>query len=85
MIREYFRLSFHLQYRLELNSQEFGWASARTHQLALDHNLPVVVQVKAHLGRLRDKFGEDNFAKWWREFTGEEPPTDLEVDTSTIL
>ena len=61
-----------------------GWVT-RTHQLALDHNLPVVVQVKAHLGRLRNKFGEDNFASWWRDFTGEEPPTDLEVDTSTIL
>ena len=61
-----------------------GWVT-RTHQLALDHNLPVLVQVKSHLGRLRDKYGEDNFASWWRDFTGEEPPADLEVDTSTIL
>ena len=43
------------------------------------------VQVKAHLGRLRDKFGGQNFDKWWQDYTGEPAPTDLDVDTSTIL
>ena len=32
------------------------WA-ARTFQLAVNHNLPVLPQVKAHLGSLRDKYG----------------------------
>jgi tetratricopeptide (TPR) repeat protein len=58
---------------------------ARTYQLAVDHNLPVLVQVKAHLARLRDKHGTDNFTNWWRDFTGEAPPTDLDVDASGIL
>ena len=59
---------------------------ARTWQLAADYNLPVVVQVKAHLARLRDKCGGvESFNQWWRDFTGEEPPEDLEVDTSGIL
>ena len=30
--------------------------TARTYRLALEHELPVVVQVKSHLGRLRDKY-----------------------------
>ena len=60
------------------------WA-ARTYQLALDHELPVLVQVKSHLARLRDKHGEDSFTQWWRGFTGGDPPTDLDVDTSHIL
>jgi tetratricopeptide (TPR) repeat protein len=58
---------------------------ARTYQLAADHSLPVLVQVKAHMARLRDKHGPDNFIAWWRDFTGEAPPADLEVDTSGIL
>ena len=58
---------------------------ARTYKLALDHDLPVLVQVKAHLARLRDKYGENNFAGWWLNYTGDEPPGDLEVDVSTIL
>lgn len=57
----------------------------RTHQLATEHNLPVAVQVKAHLGRLRDKYGQDSFDTWWRNFTGEPAPTDLDVDVSTIF
>ncbi|MCH8107129.1 MAG: tetratricopeptide repeat protein [Chloroflexi bacterium] len=60
------------------------WA-ARTYQLALDHELPVLLQVKSHLARLRDKHGEDSFAQWWRGFTGGDPPADLDVDTSHIL
>ena len=58
---------------------------ARTHQLVVEHDLPVVVQVKAHLGRLRDKFGDQEFQKWWQDYTGESAPTDLDVDTSSIL
>ncbi|MBM11684.1 MAG: hypothetical protein CL759_06365 [Chloroflexi bacterium] len=60
------------------------WAG-RTYQQAEGNNLPVLVQAKAHLARLRDKHGEENFAAWWREFAGEDPPTDLEVDAETIL
>lgn len=58
---------------------------ARTHQLVVENDLPMVVQVKAHLGRLRDKFGDQEFQKWWQDYTGEPAPTDLDVDTSTIL
>lgn len=59
---------------------------ARTWQLTSDYNLPVVVQVKAHLARLRDKQGgAAAFNQWWRDFTGEEPPEDLDVDASGIL
>ena len=76
-------------------SEALEWA-ARTYQLALD-NAPVapaseggetgglLVQVKSHLARLRDKQGEDSFAQWWRENVGGDPPTDLDVDTSHIL
>ena len=45
----------------------------------------VLIQVKAHLARLKDKHGEDNFAEWWREFAGEDPPGDLEVDPETVI
>ena len=58
---------------------------ARTHKLVIDYDLPVLVQVKAHLARLRDKYGEESFNRWWQDFTGEEPPADLEVDASGIL
>jgi hypothetical protein len=58
---------------------------ARTHQIAVDYNLPVVTQVRVHLGRLRDKFGQEAFEDWWRDFTGEEPPTDLDADSSEIF
>ena len=60
------------------------WAS-RTYQLALSHNLPVIDQARVHLARLKNKYGEDDFADWWRAFAGEDPPTDLEVDPETIL
>ena len=71
------------------------WA-ARTYLLALD-NPPasptsegadeggLLVQVKSHLARLRDKRGEESFAQWWRDHMGGDPPTDLDVDTSHIL
>ena len=60
------------------------WAG-RTYQLARDNGLPVMNQVRAHLARLRDTQGEDNFAQWWRSFADEEPPTDLDVDTQTPI
>ena len=59
--------------------------TARTYQLVTEYELPVLVQVKAHLARLRDKLGTDNFGQWWLQFTGDEAPTDLDVDTSGIL
>ena len=60
------------------------WA-ARTYSLTVDHNLPMMAQVKAHLGRLRRKYGEDPFTSWWRGFMASDPPTDLDDDTSGIL
>ncbi len=59
--------------------------TARTYYLVTEYELPVLVQVKAHLSRLRDKYGVDNFARWWLDFTGDEAPTDLDVDASGIL
>ena len=60
------------------------WA-ARTYQLATDHSLPVIAQARVHLARLRGKLGEDVFSEWWRNFNGEEPPTDLEAEEEVIL
>ena len=59
--------------------------TARTHQLAVDHDLPVITQARVHLARLREKQGADAFADWWRNFTGEEPPTDLDAEEGVIL
>lgn len=60
------------------------WAG-RTYQLANTNNLQVLAQVKAHLSRLKEKHGDENFTAWWQDFAGEAPPTDLEVDQETIL
>ncbi len=65
------------------------WA-ARTYRLALDYagqgiGADLSLQVKAHLARLRDKYGLENFQTWWRGSVGSDPPTDLDVDTSGIL
>ena len=60
------------------------WAT-RTYDLAINHNLSVIVQVKSHLGRLRDTYGQENFKSWWLDFTGTEAPEDLDVDTSGII
>ncbi len=60
------------------------WA-ARTYQLASDHNLPVISQARVHLTRLRDKQGADVFANWWRNFAGNEPPNDLDMEEEVIL
>ena len=58
---------------------------ARTYQLVNQYQLPMLVQVKAHLARLRDAMGAEVFAQWWRDNTGAEAPEDLDVDTSEIL
>ena len=58
---------------------------ARTYQLAADHQLPMMVQVKAHLARLKEQMGDEPFAQWWRDNTGAEPPSDLDVDAGAIL
>ena len=62
------------------------WPPAvRTYRLSMDHDLPVLVQVKAHLAGLRDQYGKENFTTWWQGFTGGDPPTDLDVNTSAVL
>ena len=61
-----------------------SWA-ARTFQLAAANGLPVASQARAHLSRLRDKRGADAFAEWWRDFTGEEPPDELDAQDEVIL
>lgn len=58
---------------------------ARTHQLVADYQLPMLVQVKAHLARLRERMGAAEFQQWWRDNTGADAPEDLEVDASGIL
>ena len=65
-------------------SQALLWAG-RTYQLASANNLQVLAQVKAHLARLKEKHGEENFNTCWHEFAGEAPPTDLDVDPETII
>ncbi|MDA1127849.1 MAG: tetratricopeptide repeat protein [Chloroflexi bacterium] len=60
------------------------WAG-RTYKLAVENDLAVLIQAKAHLARLKEKHGENNFTEWWREFADEEPPSDLEVDPETVL
>ena len=81
--RTYGQLGMVAEEREDLNGA-LEWA-ARTYQLATEYELPVLIQVKAHLARLRDKYGEDNFGPWWLDFTGDEAPADLDVDTSGIL
>ena len=83
MVRTYGQLGMIAEEQDDLQGA-LEWV-ARTHQLVVEHDLPMAVQVKAHLGRLRDKFGDQGFQKWWQDYTGEPAPTDLDVDTSTIL
>ena len=45
----------------------------------------MMVQVKAHLARLKEQMGDEPFAQWWRDNTGAEPPTDLDVDPSEVF
>ena len=60
------------------------WA-ARTYRLAADHNLPLITQVKAHLGRLRSSYGAEQFTLWWQGFMAGEPPSDLDGDSRNTL
>ena len=59
--------------------------TGRTYQLAESYNLQVLVQVKAHLARLKEKHGDENFAAWWQDFAGEDAPNDLDVDPEIVL
>ena len=77
--RTYGQLGMVAEERNDLTSA-LEWV-ARTHQLAAGHNLALLEQVKTHLARLRDKYGEDDFVQWWRGFTGGDPPTDLDAAT----
>ena len=76
--RTYGQLGMAAEERADIE-EALSWA-ARTYQMAVDHNLPVVAQARVHLARLRDKRGADAFAEWWREFAGEEPPGDLDAE-----
>ncbi len=81
--RTYGQLGMVAEERAELKTA-LAWA-ARAYQLAADHGLPVAAQARVHLGRLRNEFGPDAFTDWWRNFTGEEPPADLDADEEVIL
>ncbi len=81
--RTYGQLGMAAEDRADLESA-LSWA-ARTYHLASGHNLPVIAQARAHLARLRNKHGADRFADWWRNFTGEEPPADLDAEEGAIL
>ena len=81
--RTYGQLGMAAEERADIE-EALSWA-ARTYQMAVDHNLPVIAQARVHLARLRDKRGADAFAEWWREFAGEEPPGDLDAEEGAIL
>ena len=81
--RTYGQLGMAAEERSDLEGA-LSWA-ARTYQLAVAHNLPVIAQARVHLARLRDKHGPDVFADWWRNFAGEEAPTDLDEEEGAIL
>ena len=53
------------------------WAG-RTYSLVVDHDLPLLPQVKSHLGRLSHKYGRDRFAQWWQGSFGGDPPPNLD-------
>ncbi len=55
------------------------WAG-RTYSLVVGHNLPLLDRVKSHLRRLRRKYGNDQFTRWWQGSFGGDPPTDLDSD-----
>ena len=58
---------------------------ARTYRLAADHDLLMMTQIKAHLARLKEKYGAAEFIRWWRGYTGGDPPANLEVETGGVL
>jgi tetratricopeptide (TPR) repeat protein len=65
-------------------SSALEWV-ARTYRLAAEHDLPMMAQIKAHLARLKEKYGAGEFIRWWRGYTGGDPPADLDVDAGPIL
>ena len=79
MARTYGQLGMVAENRDDLTGA-LEWV-ARTYSLAIDHDLPLLTQVKSHLGRLREKYGTDQFTEWWQGFFGGDPPTDLDEDT----
>ena len=79
MARTYGQLGMVYEARADM-PMALHW-TGRTYQLARDNDLLVMSQVQAHLARLRNKYGEENFARWWREFSGEEPPANLDSGT----
>ena len=81
--RTYGQLGMAAEERDDLE-EALTWA-ARTYQLASDRGLPVIAQARVHLARLRDRHGSDNFVEWWRNFAGEDPPTDLDEEEGGIL
>ena len=81
--RTYGQLGMVAEERADMQAA-LAWA-ARTYQLATNYNLPVAAQARVHLARLRNEYGADAFADWWRDFTGEEPPDDLEAEEEVIL
>ena len=81
--RTYGQLGMAAEERSDME-EALTWA-ARTYQLAAVHNLPVIAQARVHLARLRARHGADVFADWWRNFTGDEPPTDLDAEEEVIL
>jgi tetratricopeptide (TPR) repeat protein len=86
--RTYGQLAMVAEERGDL-AQALEWA-ARTYRLAEEYLAQgiggdLLLQVKAHLARLRDKYGRENFQEWWRGSMGANPPADLDVDASGIL
>ena len=81
--RTYGQLGMAAEDRDDLDAA-LSWA-ARTYQLAATHNLPVIAQARIHLARLRTKYGPQPFANWWQNFTGQQPPNDLDTEESVIL
>lgn len=55
------------------------WAG-RTYNLVVDHGLPLLPNVRSHLGRLRGKYGAEPFDQWWVGTFGDDPPADLNSD-----
>ena len=52
---------------------------AHTYRLIADHQLPMLEPVTAHLARLRERMGADDFRRWWLDNTGAEPPDNAEL------
>ncbi len=61
------------------------WWAGRTWQLAAEHKLSSLGQARAHLARLRGKYGAAEFGEWWQGFAGEDAPGDLEGEEGAVL